>query len=451
MMARPGHGGRFGKSLAGAVLAASVAATPPAWGQDGAGPGADADSLVAAARLIQAQRHAEACRQLDALDVPDSQALQRHFLLGQCRFGLQDYATAAHHYELMLERNTNLPRVRFELARTLAAMGKGRAAKEEAARVLADPDIPEAVRANIQRFAAELDARKRWGGTVFAGYLYDSNANGAPSNPNITAFGLPFVLDRDSTRRSAHAFQSSVAIGTTFDMPVADEWRADLFGNMVEYEGGHGVDTHSLGLSMGPQFYGNIFLSLPVGYRFSWERHAKASDSISFSPSIGKSLTQDLRVNAQIAVSHERDLRTGGTADGFVYGVNLNSQYRLPRGDVLEFGVGASRNDADDLVYQRSRSGGVSAGYFALLPLDLRLAVQPSVTRVRFEGADPVDAGRERRDNRFVIDANLSRDVAVGDVSFTPVLSATWTRNASNIARRDYERTQVAIAVRKQF
>jgi len=400
-----------------------------------------------AAQLLKQGRYEEACGLLDTVSVDDPQL---QFMRGQCRFGMQDFASAAFQYQLMLERNTNLPRVRLELARTLAAMGKSKAAREEYESVLRGK-LPETVRQNIVAQLQRLDERRRWGGVYSLGYMHDSNVNSAPADPNILAFGLPFVLDRGSTEKSDNAWLGSLAFGKYFDGPVADEWRYDVFANFQDYASLNAFDNYSLGFSLGPNFYGNQQVYIPLGVSYSWEDGKSAANSISLSPSISGAISQRLRASAQWSVQYQNDLRPSDEAYGWIQGIAGNFQYSLDPANMLELGLSYQANNANKFDYNRFRSSTLSLGWHTAFGNGVRLSLQPSYTWARYDDDDPVDAGVVRKDDRYGINANLYGDTKIGDFAFTPVLSINLRKNASNIARRDYERTQISFFMRKQF
>lgn len=413
----------------------------------------DAQSLEEAkkdaANLLQQGKYDSACTTLEKY-ADDGYDPQLTFLIGQCKFGMLDYSAAAFQYQLMLEKNTNLPRVRTELARTLAAMGKSKAAKEEYEKILSG-DLPEPVRQNIVAQVKQIDERKRWGGVFSLGYMYDSNVNSAPSDPNIKAFNLPFVLNDESTDQSDNAMVGSVSIGKYFDWWLADEWRFDAYGNMTKYSEEDQYDSYSLGMSIGPNFYSNAQLSLPVGASISWEDGKRASQSASFSPSWSKALTARLRLSTQASFSYYDDLRSSDESNGWSKGLSGNLQYSLTRNKMIELGLSALDNDANELDYNRYISKTISLGWHTSVLNGIRMSFQPSYTKLDYNSADPVDAGLTREDDRYSINTNIYKEVSIGGFSFTPVLAFTWTKNDSNIERRDFHRRQVMLQLRKQL
>lgn len=409
------------------------------------------DSLTTAAKYLQAGEYQEACDLLDSIEGQDENP-QVKFLLGQCNFALHDFPAAVFQYELMLDRNTNLPRVRAELGRTLAAMGRRKDAKETYLELLKRDDLPPNVRQNLEQQVQQIETMKRWGGVISVGYLMDSNVNSAPSDPNIQSFGLPFVLDSRSVERKGQAFQGSASLNYNFDAPLADEWASSIFGNVLEYAGEAAYDTKTIGVSVGPNFYRWAQYSFPVGLQRKWTNRKQSSSSWSFNPSISKQVSQNAVVNFGATWNDATDLTVNGTSSGISRGTTGNVKYQLGQLGQIEMGLSYTDNKAAMDLYNRSITRGVSAGFYTTIPIvDVNLALQPSFSRIKYKKADPVDNGRYRADNSYVMNLNFSKDVVVLDEKFTPVVGVTFTNNASNIDRRDYRKAQLTFQIRKQF
>ena len=399
--------------------------------------------------LLREGKYEKACELLDDMKQEEFDP-QSTFLQGQCRFGMLDYSAAAFQYQLMLERNTNLPRVRTELARTLQAMGKNKSALSEYERVLSS-DIPPIVRRNIQAQLKAIDEHRRWGGVFSLGYMYDSNVNAAPADPNIQAFGLPFVLDGDSTEKSDSAFLGSISFGKYFDGLFGDEWRYDVYGSFLKYASKNDFDSYSVGLSMGPNFYSNVQLYTPFGISTAWEDGHRATQSASFSPSLSRAFSRQLRASGQLSFQYYDDLRPSDESNGWSKGINGNLQYTFNSNNMFEIGLSVLNNDVNELAYNRFVSRTVSVGWHTVIGSGTRVSIQPSYTSLDYDSDDPVDMGIVRDDKRYGMNINIYRDIFVGASTFTPVLSINWTKNESNIDRRDYERKQISLQIRTQF
>jgi len=381
----------------------------------------------------------------------DKLNLQKEFILGQCKYALQDFTGSAYHYELMLEHNTNLPRVRLDLAKTLMSMSKGKAAKEEFAKVLA-MDLPKNVKSNILKQIESINYRKRWGGVVSFGYQHNSNINSAPSDPNILAFGLPFVLDKNSIARKGNALLSSLSVGKYFDAPLSDEWRLDIFGDILEYVSEDPYDSLSVGATLSSNYYfGKTTLTIPLTYRTGWEGEDFSTSTFSITPSLIYNIQNSTQVISTLSYTNEDGQTEDGTLDGHIYGVGLNIRHNLNQSNLIEAGIRFSKNNANELRYERYSDSSVNISYSKNFINGVGISLNPAYSILDYKDSDPIDDGVVREDKRIAININLYKNMFIKDFSFIPILAYTYTNNSSNIKRRDYEKHQISLQVRKQF
>lgn len=405
--------------------------------------------LNKATTLFEEGKFDEACELLDAI-LTEEYDPQLTFLKGQCKFNKKDYATAAFLYELMLDKNTNLPRVRLELARALTSMGKTRKAKQEYEKVL-ELDLPEQVKKNILKRMNNIDYKQKWGGIFSFGYLYDSNVNAAPADPNIMAFGIPMTLESEFTEKDDSAATVSISVGRFFNAPLADEWRVDFYGNLLGYNSMDEYSTYSLGTSIGPNYYGEYQWAFPVSIDYTWQDGKETSCAVAFSPSVGITLKKGLLLTSRLQIQEINDFRDTDEANGLALMWSNNMKLQLSPSQVIEWGATLVDNNANDYDYNRYVSESLNLGYYADCKQYFRFSLLPTYTRLRYDDPDPVDSGEKRTDNRYAISANIYRDMTVFNRTITPVLSYTYTKNDSNIDRRDYERNQTSLMIRIEF
>ena len=169
----------FASLLFGAVLTSLlVVPAGSTYGQDGApamqsaAVSADASIETAAALLREGQWEA-AFAILRPLAARDARAGNLLFETGMVSLGLAhhpgigeaerdaflDVSIAA--FQAILAANPELTRVRLELARAFFLKGQDGLARRHFERVLAG-DVPAPVVANVNRFLAEIRARRRW-------------------------------------------------------------------------------------------------------------------------------------------------------------------------------------------------------------------------------------------------------------------------------------------------
>jgi len=437
---------RAGVAILFAAVAFVFVTSDMAWGR------IDPKEIREATDLLHEGRYEEACAILDSLKTaePDERYPQVTFLRGQCRFGMRDFAGAARHYRSMLERNPDLGRVRAELARSLLAMGKARDAREQFEIVL-DGGVPPNVGENIERQLRKIEERHRWDSAVSFGFMYDSNVSGAPSDPNIDFFGLPFTLDRDSTEKSDTAFFASFSTGRFLEGPFADEWRIDVRGNALRNTSEQEFDTSSMGASLGAHFNGEVQYSFPVGVDFSREDRRSAARVVSFSPSLGVNVGPDLRVGGGFSLRRYSDLRERDEANGLQKSIYGDVQYTVNPANVVGARIEITANDANEYKDNRFVSTKIGASWRTAFSNGVRLSLQPSYSRSNHDKASPIDLGVLRKDDRFAFGAHIQRNFMWAGQVVIPVLSLTWTKNKSNIKRREFDRLQARLQIRVPF
>ena len=104
----------------------------------------------------------------------------------------------------ILADRPELVRVRLELARAFFYKGKDTLARGHFERVLAG-EVPEAVKANVQRFLGQIRARRRWTMYVGAALLPDSNIGSGTDEEvvyiNFSGIELPFTSTPRTNRQ----------------------------------------------------------------------------------------------------------------------------------------------------------------------------------------------------------------------------------------------------------
>ena len=137
------------------------------------------------------------------------------------------HEAAAHAFETLLAHSDS-PRVRLELARSLAALGR-RDEALAAYRAVLDAHPPEPVNGWVVSEMAALSTRSAgdaaplpaelpdtawaWHPRVGVGAVADSNVNAGPADANVQIFGLPFELSADSLAQRDVGGQAWLAIG----------------------------------------------------------------------------------------------------------------------------------------------------------------------------------------------------------------------------------------------
>ena len=201
----------------------NAAVTPPS-----AAPAADvsgAQALVRAGKFDEAltvlrplaRGRAVEANVLFLIGLAATGASQQPDLADDEREALLDEAIAALHTMLIVP--PGLVRVRLELARAFFLKGEDRLARSHFERVLAGKPVAPVV-ANVQRFLAEIRARRRWTMYLGAAMSPDSNIGGASDEQIIYINDLPFR--RDAEELTTSGIGVSVWTGGEYQYPLGE-------------------------------------------------------------------------------------------------------------------------------------------------------------------------------------------------------------------------------------
>ena len=166
------------------------------------------------------------------------------------------YDNAIEAFRTILVNHPELVRVRLELARAFFLKGQDGLARWHFEAVLAG-GVPPPVAANIHRFLAIMQARKRLTGYFGTAIAPDSNLNAASESEIIyidTVFSrLPFTREGDFGAQSGLGL--SVWGGGEYQPPLSERLRLRVGSDVAvrEYPGGD-FDQHFLATHVGPRW-----------------------------------------------------------------------------------------------------------------------------------------------------------------------------------------------------
>ena len=459
----------FASLLFGAVLTSLlVVPAGSTYGQDGApatqsaAVSADASIEKAAALLREGQWEA-AFAILRPLTARDARAGNLLFETGMVSLGLAhhpgigeaerdaflDVSIAA--FQAILAANPELSRVRLELARAFFLKGQDGLARRHFERVLAG-DVPAPVVANVNRFLAEIRARRRWSAYGGIGLAPDTNIGAAPAQRAQlvdTPFGrLPFTPDESPT--------SGVGVllwgGWEYERPLGERTRLRFGGNVSrrEYAGGR-FDRMTLGAQAGPRWLiapGTEASLLAVASRH-WQGSSVSHDELGlrFEGQHIRGRRTLLNFNGSW---RERNWRGEPDRDGPVVNLGFGVRYQVSPVMFLNASVFGER-DRPDQARRRTRTYGLSLGFSRDLPRGFTIGLDTSLNRTRYDeiGFSTTDGGR-REDRTTGLSANLTkRDLTIG--GFSPRLTVGRSVRDSNAVFQDYERTYGEISFVRQF
>ncbi len=131
--------------------------------------------------------------------------LEKTFRYAELSARLGNFEAAISSLERMLLFNPDLHRVRLELGAMYFRLGSYLIAKNYFERAASGTDVPAEVRARVDAFLTEIDRRMsphQFGGSLFAGGRYQSNANAGPVGARVKVFGLDATLEDQFARQN---------------------------------------------------------------------------------------------------------------------------------------------------------------------------------------------------------------------------------------------------------
>ena len=452
------------------ALAASLLLAVPAPKAAEDAPAPDASSASDAA-LAQARALYEAGRFDEALDVLHSlvkggqSSTDVFFLVGLAaveasrqhsgeaveeeRELLLDVAISALH--TVLVQRPDLVRARLELARAFFYKGEDRLARGQFERVLAG-DPPEAVAANVQRFLAQIRARRRWTAYLGASFAPDTNIGATSDEEIIYILGLPFVRD-NADKLVTSGVGASLWTGGEYEHPLGDRvrMRAGVDASRNEYAGGRFDQTY-LSVHAGPRWLidRRTEASVLASVRRRWAGGEIDHDVGGFRVEAWRRLTP--RVSANARASLERRLyRNRDSLNGPVVNVSLGGSWTITPTVRADSQVGYTR-ERPESESQRNDSVRVRAGVSVLLPLGFNVGGSAQLRWTDFEGDwsffTRSDEPREDRIGTLSLSL-LKRDFTL--FGFSPQLVVTHEERQSNAQVHDYNRTRGEVRFVRQF
>ena len=437
------------------LLAAVLAASAPAHGEEGGQPSpASAVSLNAAELFALADLARDegdyATAETAYLALTQDPDLE---LRTEARFRLaRMYANqmdrrrdAAVLLRRILDDKPDAAPVRLELARVLAELGDYQAARRELRAVQSGP-LPPEVSQLVRFYANALNTTKLLGGSLDVAIAPSTNINRATSSDTLDTVIGDFDLSEDAQAKSGIGLSlkgqgyARVPLSTRTDLLLRLNAAGDLYRESR-------FDDAALAVQAGPQFLSGrdrLAVSLTAGRRwygldpYTWFYGLSGN----WEHPIGN--RTQLRIDAS-ALKEENEVNRLQDTDRYTAAVSLDRAFSSTTGGGVRL-VG-SRDDARDPGYADVTAGGSAYLYrewgrttavanvaYRRLEADERLFLYP----------------RARRDDN--LDLSLSgtfRTLTVG--SFAPLARLRYERNWSTVGIYDFDRLSVEFGVVSAF
>jgi len=292
-----------------------------------------------------------------------------------------DLHEAIRSFQTLLERNPALNRARIELAVAYYHSLNHRAALEQARLVLADPATPPAVRANLEKLIAQIEAEAaphRFDGNASLGWIYDSNVSAGPSSTTYEAGGGVSAVDPNAARRADSGLLVSLGGSHRWLSPMrpgigardgALLWQSQALFNRLAYRHENDYDLQVITLSTGPAWISppKLRAALPLQFDRMDLGYDHYLDILGASPSLvfGGPAGTELQVDALLQRrSYRRDSERGRDSRYRSSGLQVG---RVIARLTLQGGLRYSRDDAEDAHwdYHGSEWFALLAGTFA--------------------------------------------------------------------------------------
>ena len=431
---------RLCRTLAVAIPLLS-AAPMPAAAQDAS----SAEAAMAEARaLVDARRFDEALAVLRPLTERDRVHAEAVFLFGLAaieasrfqpdeaeREALLDEAIAALH--AMLTVYPELVRVRLELARAFFYKEEDSLARRHFERVLAG-DVPDSVKANVQRFLSQIRARRRWTAYLGASLVPDTNIGGASGDETIyiDVFGVELPFTRDEEDLPTSGVGVSVWTGGGYEHPLSHRLRlrAGVDLAVKDHAGGR-FDDANLAIHVGPRWLVDPRTELSVLANASrrWAAGSIEHNAAGARIETRRRLTD--RVWANVHASWlDRDYRGGTSQDGPVVDFLLSGTWRFRPTLSFNSAIGYSEQRTRS-PSSRNRSRRVRAGVNTALPRGFSMGGSAQIRWTDYPHYQFFGRQFPREDRTRTLSASFhKRDLTL--YGFSPQLVVTHERRDSN-------------------
>ncbi len=346
-------------------------------------------------------------------------------------------------FRAMLVADPRLVRVRLELARAFFLKGEDSLARRHFEQVLAGKP-PAGVALNINRFLAQIRARKRWSVRVGAAIAPDSNLTGRSDERTILidVFGqrLPFTYQGEDKPRSGVGLALWAA--GEYQHPLSPRWRLRAGGDVSrrEYRASE-FDRMTVSAHLGPRWLvGRASeASLLASARRSWLADEEDFRDLGLRAEGRHRLNR--RTTAHLNLSrHERRYEGRDWLAGPLTDLSAGIGWVASSTMRLDTALGWARQRTErEKERNSSRWGRVGAS--VLLPHGFTVGGAVTLRWTDYKGnwAPFVLGGGKRRDLTRSIRLNVhNRAFTVG--GFSPQVSMVQEERSSNAQLHDYER-----------
>ena len=194
--------------------------------------------------------------------------------------------------------------------------------------------MPEAVKANVQRFLVQIRARRRWTMYMGAALLPDTNIGSGTDEEviyiNFNGIELPFDFN-PTEETTTSGLGASLWAGGEYQHPLAERLRLRAGGDMARREyAGRRYDSTYLSAHAGPRWLVDprTEASVLASARRRWSGTSVEHDAVGARIEARRRLTPRVRANAR-ASWHHRDYLKSADLDGPLVDVSLGGTWTI--------------------------------------------------------------------------------------------------------------------------
>ena len=379
---------------------------------------------------------------IEAARMPGVAEADRQALLDEAIFSL---------FALLIDQ-PGLVRVRLELARAFFYKEEDSLARRHFERVLAG-DVPDAVKANVQRFLSQIRARRRWTAYLGVSLVPDSNIGGASDDETIylQVFGAELPFTRNPEDLPTSGVGASLWTGGAYEHPLTNRLRLRAGVDLAQkdHAGRRFDDTH-LALHAGPRWLADPRTELSVLASASrrWLGGSVEHEAAGARIEAHRRLTD--RVWTSVHASWlDHDYRGGPGRDGPVVDLLLSGTWRVRPTVDLRPAIGYSEQRTHAPRFS-NRSRRLRAGINVALPRGFSMGGSAQIRWTDYPDYQFFGRTFPREDRTRTLSLSLhKRDFTL--YGFSPQLVVTHERRDSNAQALDSVGNRAELRLVRQF
>ncbi len=370
------------------------------------------------------------------------EALYRHGRLLEFQ---KHFADAAVLFRALLDEKPHAQRVRLELAKVLALMGRDNSARRELRQAEAG-GLPPEVAQIVNQYAAALRSAKPFGGSFEVGLAPSSNINRATSSPTLNSILGPLALSADAQAKSGTGL--NMGGQGTLQVPVSSTatLTAQLTSQNALYRNSEFDDSIFAGSLGASVLLGSIRLKMAAGPSYRRYGNHPYSSALNATVDVQYPLGKVSQIELQSDFS-TISYNANALQNGDVFGETLSFDHAFNARLGSRLSLFGQRATAADPGYATK-----AAGVSVLVWREMGKATLFGTCSISYLGSDARLFLYTDKRKEWLYRAGLGatfRQIKVG--GFSPVLRVNYESNRSTIDIYTYKRLGGELAVTRAF